>query len=242
MKHGAFFLIHKPKNNHLNDTTPSSPWKKKVRLDKSKGKEFIKEGITINKQAYKEILVRLRDETRRKRNQLINQNIIENTTVELNKLRKIDFELAFQQLFSRWEKMEVLHRIVTGDKKWVHYDYPKRRATYGYPGRASSSTAKPSIHGGNIMLCIWWDRLGVAYYELLQLNEKITGQMMNKDDNTRPHAEASVKAFLETLKCEVLPHPPYSPDITPSDFYLFRSMQHDQHLSYYDEIKKWIDE
>ncbi|UYV66993.1 FARSA [Cordylochernes scorpioides] len=74
-------------------------------------------------------------------------------------------------------KRGVLHRIVTGDKKWVHYDYPKRRATYGYPGRASSSTAKPSIHGGNIMLCIWWDRLGVAYYELLQLNEKITGQV-----------------------------------------------------------------
>ncbi|UYV66995.1 FARSA [Cordylochernes scorpioides] len=74
-------------------------------------------------------------------------------------------------------KRGVLHRIVTGDEKWVHYDYPKRRATYGYPGRASSSTAKPSIHCGNIMLCIWWDRLGVAYYELLQLNEKITGQV-----------------------------------------------------------------
>ncbi|UYV65934.1 Hil [Cordylochernes scorpioides] len=30
--------------------------------------------------------------------------VIENATVELNKLRKIDFELAFQQLFSRWKK------------------------------------------------------------------------------------------------------------------------------------------
>ncbi|UYV64665.1 CLCN3 [Cordylochernes scorpioides] len=55
------------------------------RLDKSKGKvmlvvffdyqglvyyEFIKEGVTINKQAYKKILVRLRDAIRRKRNQL----------------------------------------------------------------------------------------------------------------------------------------------------------------------------
>ncbi|UYV84641.1 hypothetical protein LAZ67_X002935 [Cordylochernes scorpioides] len=34
--------------------------------------EFIKEGITINKQAYKEILVRLRDAKRRKINQLFN--------------------------------------------------------------------------------------------------------------------------------------------------------------------------
>ncbi|UYV75345.1 hypothetical protein LAZ67_12003589 [Cordylochernes scorpioides] len=26
------------------------------------------------------------------------------------------------------------------------------------------------------MLCIWWDQLGVAYYELLQPNERITGR------------------------------------------------------------------
>ncbi|UYV61906.1 CLCN3 [Cordylochernes scorpioides] len=83
MKHGAFFLIHKPKNNHSNDT--SSPRKKKVRLDNSKGKvmlvvffdyqglfyyNFIKEVVTINKQECKEIEVRLRDAIRRKRNQL----------------------------------------------------------------------------------------------------------------------------------------------------------------------------
>ncbi|UYV68877.1 hypothetical protein LAZ67_6001411 [Cordylochernes scorpioides] len=34
--------------------------------------------------------------------------VIENATVELNKLRSIDFELAFQQLFSRWKKMKRL--------------------------------------------------------------------------------------------------------------------------------------
>ncbi|UYV83834.1 hypothetical protein LAZ67_X000348 [Cordylochernes scorpioides] len=35
------------------------------------------------------------------------------------------------------------------------------------------------------------------------------------------------------------------PDIAPSDYYLFRSMQlglADQHFSNYDEVKKWIDE
>ncbi|UYV75351.1 hypothetical protein LAZ67_12003595 [Cordylochernes scorpioides] len=64
-------------------------------------------------------------------------------------------------------------------------------------------------------------------------------------DNARPHVAAPVKTYLETLKWEVLPHPPYSPDIAPSDYYRFRSMQHgltDQHFSNYDEVKKWIDE
>ncbi|UYV81828.1 hypothetical protein LAZ67_20002638 [Cordylochernes scorpioides] len=31
--------------------------------------------------------------------------VIENTTMELNMLKKIDFELAFQQFFSSWKKM-----------------------------------------------------------------------------------------------------------------------------------------
>ena len=55
-----------------------------------------------------------------------------------------------------------LHRIVTGDEKWVHYDNPKRRKSWGIPGHVSTSTAKLNIHGSKIMLCIWWDQLGVV--------------------------------------------------------------------------------
>jgi len=43
-------------------------------------------------------------------------------------------------------------------------------------------------------------------------------------DNARPHVAKVVKKYLETLKWDVLPHPPYSPDIAPSDW-LFRRMQ-----------------
>ena len=45
-------------------------------------------------------------------------------------------------------------------------------------------------------------------------------------DNARPHVTKPVKIYLETLKWEVLPHPPYSPDITPSDYYLLQLMAH----------------
>jgi len=31
-------------------------------------------------------------------------------------------------------------------------------------------------YDAKLMLCIWWDQLGVVYYELLQLNESITGE------------------------------------------------------------------
>jgi len=39
-------------------------------------------------------------------------------------------------------------------------------------------------------------------------------------------------------------HPPYSPDIVPSDYHLFRSMAYglaDQHLRTYEKVKNWID-
>ncbi|EGI61314.1 Mariner Mos1 transposase, partial [Acromyrmex echinatior] len=63
-------------------------------------------------------------------------------------------------------------------------------------------------------------------------------------DNTRPHVAKAVKTYLETLKWEVPLHPPYSPDVVPSDYHLFRSMAHDladQHFQSYEEVKNWID-
>jgi len=73
-----------------------------------------------------------------------------------------------------------------------------------------------------------------------QRHEKVILQ----HDNARPHVAKPVKTYLETLKWEVLPHPPYSPDIAPSDYYLFRSMAHglaDQQFRSYEDIKKWLD-
>ena len=44
-------------------------------------------------------------------------------------------------------------------------------------------------------------------------------------DNARPHVNSVVNNYLESTKWVNLPHPPYSPDIAPSDYCLFRSMQ-----------------
>ena len=126
--------------------------------------------------------------------------------------------------------------------------------------------AKPNIHSSKLMLCIWWNQLGIIYYKLLQPNETITGdhyrlQLMRLSialrvkrpyyaerhdkvilqyDNARLHVSQMVKAYLETPKWEVLPHPPYSPDIAPTDYHLFRSMTHslaEQHFHSYKETK-----
>ncbi|GFV45367.1 mariner Mos1 transposase [Trichonephila clavipes] len=49
-----------------------------------------------------------------------------------------------------------------------------RRKSCGYPVHASTSKAKPNIHGSKVILSIWWDQLGVVYYELLKPTETIT--------------------------------------------------------------------
>ncbi|VDO97166.1 unnamed protein product [Heligmosomoides polygyrus] len=65
----------------------------------------------------------------------------------------------------------------------------------GYP-KMHDSDPMSSPHPSKTMLPVWWDYKGVIYYELL--------------------------ARKETL--EVLPHPPYSPDVAPTDYHLLLSL------------------
>ena len=39
--------------------------------------------------------------------------------------------------------------------------------------------------------------------------------------NARPHIAYITKEAIQTHDWEVLPHPPYSPDLATTDFYLF---------------------
>ena len=121
-----------------------------------------------------------------------------------------------------------------------------------------------------LMLCIWWDQLRVINYELLQPNETITAERCQQHlmrlsrelefkrpqyakrhdkviflrDNARSHVAKMVKKALEALNWDVLPHLPYSPDIAPSGYHLFRSITHglaEQHFTSYEEAKNWLD-
>ncbi|KAG5318939.1 MOS1T transposase, partial [Pseudoatta argentina] len=87
-------------------------------------------------------------------------------------------------------------------------------------------------------------RLSRALKEKRPLYAQTHDKVILLHDNVRPHVAKPVKTYLETLKWEALPHPPYSPDIVPSDFHLFRSMAHglaDRRFHSYEEAQKWID-
>ena len=44
-------------------------------------------------------------------------------------------------------------------------------------------------------------------------------------DNAQPHASGAVLEILGKYGWQVLPHPPYSPDMSPPDFYLFPKLK-----------------
>ena len=74
-----------------------------------------------------------------------------------HELKPRDVERRFclsDMLLVRYKKKSFLHRILTGDEKWIHYDNPKRKKSYVKPGQPAKSTAKPNIYGAKVMLRI----------------------------------------------------------------------------------------
>jgi hypothetical protein len=66
-------------------------------------------------------------------------------------------------------------------------------------------------------------------------------------NNARPHNPAATVNLLNSWGWEILPHPPYSPDLAPSDFSLFpktkknlRGQRFHSNEDVRNEVKKWL--
>ena len=128
------------------------------------------------------------------------------------------------------------------EQKWVHYDNSKRRKSWGVPGHASivdGQTEYSRLQGHALYLVrparrsvlLWtvktdWNNhrrsVSNAIDAFEPSIERQTATIHERHDkvilphnNARPHVAKVVKTYLETLKWEVLPHPPYSPDVLP---------------------------
>lgn len=173
---------------------------------------------------------------------------------DLNDAKKNQRLTICTSLLSRNTKEPFLERIVTGDEKWVLYNNIQRKRQWLSRKEKPLPVPKDGLHPKKIMLCLWWDMRGLIHYEMLNHNQTVTAEkyssqledlknalsrkrpsLLNRKgvvllhDNARPHTARLTQEKIMSFNWEVLPHPPYSPDLAPSDYHVFRSMQH--HLS-----------
>lgn len=155
----------------------------------------------------------------------------------------------------RQENDPFLKRMVTGDEKWIVYDYVVRKRKH-----SSEPPQTTGLHPKKIMLSVWWDYKGVIHYELLPSGKTIDStvycsqltkldqairtkrpELANRKDvvfhHAKPHTSLTIRNKLLSLGWDVLPHPAYSPDLAPSDYHLFRPLQNSMNGKTFDNVK-----
>ncbi|GFT98876.1 histone-lysine N-methyltransferase SETMAR [Trichonephila clavipes] len=147
---------------------------------------------------------------------------------------------------------EFLDSIVTGDETWVHYTTPETKEQskqWKHPSSPRAKKFKQILSAGKIMASIFWDRKGVLLCEFMprgttinadrycETLNKLRRAIQNKrrgmltkgvrfhHDNARPHTANRTTALVERFGWEMVSHPPYSPDLAPSDFHLFPELK-----------------
>ena len=134
------------------------------------------------------------------------------------------------------------------DEKWILYDNRKRSSQWLDAEEAPKHCPKRNIHQQKLMVTVWWSSAGVIHHSFMKPGESITANVYCKQldemieklaikqpklvnrttpillhDNARPHPAQITVAKLQELELETLRHPPYSPDLAPTDYHFFRN-------------------
>ena len=147
---------------------------------------------------------------------------------------------------------DFLARLVTGDETWIHHwDPESKQESMQWKHRDSPPPKKfrtrPSA--GKIMATIFWDAKGILLIDYMPHKTTITSQyyadllgrlresikskrrgMLTKGvlllhDNAPVHKGRVAQAAIRNCGFEQITHPPYSPDLAPSDYFLFRHLK-----------------
>lgn len=152
-------------------------------------------------------------------------------------------------LLNRYRNEGILDRIVTCDEKWILYDNRKRKMQWLTPGQMPQQCPKAKLTNKKVMVTVWWSQHGVIHYSFLRSGQAITAdvycaelrtmltklavkqpRLMNRSsplllhDNARPHTARETILTLQELQLETIRHPPYSPDLAPTDYHFFRDL------------------
>jgi histone-lysine N-methyltransferase SETMAR len=143
-------------------------------------------------------------------------------------------------------------RFVTVDETWVFHctpGSPQSFRCWTAPGERPETRARLGKSTRKMLATVFWDQKGILLLDFLETGTTISGEYYSglleklKDqilahrphlqkkkvlfhqDNAPPHKCRITTAKIEELGFEVVDHPPYSPDLAPSDYYLFSDLK-----------------
>lgn len=170
------------------------------------------------------------------------------------KQRREDVSIECLAMFHS-NKAEFLRRFITMDETWVHHFTPETKEQskqWTERGESAPKKAKTVPSAGKVMASVFWDARGIIFIDYLQKGKTINGEyyanllqrlsdeikkkrphlakkkVLFHQDNAPVHTSVIAVAKINELKFELLPHAPYSPDLAPSDYFLFPN------------LKKWL--
>jgi histone-lysine N-methyltransferase SETMAR len=176
---------------------------------------------------------------------------------------------ACQQLLTLQQRKRILSKLITVDETWVHHDGTVRRINWLREGQVAQGVPKPNPLGHKVMLIVFWAKFGIVHWELIPRDVGLNsdryctilnqvqvaarlftaqgvrrGKVFLQQDNAPPHRAQSTQSHIkDVLGWDLLPHPPYSPDIAPSDYHLFRSLKyHLRGVQFQNdvEVENWL--
>ena len=148
--------------------------------------------------------------------------------------------------------------IVTGDETWFHHFDPEtmqQSMEWHHLDSPTKKKPKTMASAKKIMGTVFWDSEGCILIEFLEpgttinashyvqtlsklrraLRDKRPGRkVILQHDNARPHTARLTLEKIEKMGWEVLPHPPYSPDLAPSDYHLFGFVKNQMRSHHYE--------
>ena len=159
-----------------------------------------------------------------------------------------------QQLLDSYHRNDFLSQIITCDEIWVYWDNEGAFNNRSWRKSDENPLATPArrLTNRKHLASVFWDSKGLLLLDVLPPNATINADVYCTQldrliiavqqrrrrllhggnhnvhylhDNARPHTAAKTKDKLNALGFTVLPHPPYSPDLSPPDYYLFSPMK-----------------
>jgi len=134
--------------------------------------------------------------------------------------------------------------IFTSDESWFNHDTSHTAMWCETPGDVETR-ARPIIND-KTLISVFWNFVGFNHIIDITPDQTYTSEFCTSKiiqsldaalrssrpqlwlagtclhwDNARPHVASNTREDLISRRVHILPHPPYSPDLSPSDFFLF---------------------